>query len=654
MNVFTTDDTQELFNEMEALASAGVYRQRQLSRVLKILDQLTRKEEGLQFIYDHIEQIEEAGVFQDTSWSNPDKLVPTLVKGTLISGFPMIIYETVSELRMLKIAEGEWKHPDIEREQARLFLQEALISSFELIFQSSSEEIRTKLTKNEQMRLSLLFGFILTRMPLKEMLPRLAHEVHVISEQRPIKTGRLRQILKLVKDHVLLDGSSESEVQLKFFVDTLYRPTIKSKELPDLDAYQNFLKNASLGDLRHEAEQMGHRMNKTGLVSAHHVALVLSLTQKAPELLGYALELSSHGRAELERHQVFVQKLINNYVQPDQKQVVYGLSKLLNRNLLSRKAVLNAINKLLAIRLNPEIERRLNEGKPEGSEVSPKDLLCGGVIRLLGQPLGVGQGLNPTCQSARGLSMWSRHSPEKLLNMIIGAAVANKLKFRYEGDVIVSTGLLNEEKFDYKLDPVSVVLVPHLDEIYQKMMQKAQLKHPAQDPHVSVNPAFYGHWIQTGFISCYNALTNRIENYEHFVKLFYASFHPEYNGGYKLIYPLPLGIFITSSHAEFLGFHAISLLRVTQAPSGEWRAYFYNPNNEGRQNWGQNIVPTVAGNAEKHGESSLPFYQFVSRVYAFHYNSLEAGTIVEGIEVNEFPKVDKLARESWGSKYFWD
>jgi hypothetical protein len=395
-------------------------------------------------------------------------------------------------------------------------------------------------------------------------------------------------------------------------------------------------------------------MNKTGLVSSYHVALVRKLTKKAPELLVYALELNSHGRAELERHQIFVQKLIDNYVRYDHKQVVYGLSKLLNRNLLSRKAVLNAINKLLTIRVNPGSERRLHKCRDEGCEISTKNLLCGGVIRLLGQPLGVGQGLNPTCQSARGLSMWSRHSPEKLLNMIINAAVANKLNFRYEGELITSTGLLNEKSFDYNLDPVSVVLVPHLDEIYQKMMQKAQLKHPGQDPHVSVNPAFYGHWIQTGFISCYNPLTNRIEDYEHFVKIFYASFHPEYNGGYKLIYPIPLGIFITSSQAEFLGYHAVSLMRVRQGPTGQWRAYFYNPNNEGRQNWGQDIVPTVASNAEKHGESSLPFYQFVSRVYAFHYNSLEAGTIVEDIEVEESQKVKELARESWGSQYFWD
>lgn len=654
MNVSTADHTYELIEELNALSSSGIYRQRQVSRVLTILDQLTRTEEGLQIVYDQIEKIAEAGVFEETSWAKPERLVPTLVKGTLISGFPMIIYETVSELRMLKIAEGEWDNPDLNIEEARLFLQEALISCFELIFQSSSEEVRTKLTKNEQMRLSLLFGFILKRMPLKEMLPRLSREVLVISEQRPIKTDRLRQILKLVNDHVELNGNGESEAQLRYFVDTLYRPTSKSRELRSLDAYQGFLKNASLGDLRHEAEQMGQRMDKTGLVSENHVALVLSLTQTAPELLGYALELSSHGRAELERHQQFVQKLIQNYVRYDHKQVVYGLSKLLNRNLLSRKAVFNAINKLLTIRLDPEIERRLDKCKLEDSDISPKKLLCGGVIRLLGQPLGVGQGLNPTCQSARGLSMWSRHSPEKLLNMIISAAVANKLNFRYEGDLINSTGLLNEQSFDYNLDPVSVVLVPHLDEIYQKMMQKAQLKHPGEDPHVSVNPAFYGHWIQTGFISCYNPLTNRIENYEHFIKLFYASFHPEYNGGYKLIYPIPLGIFITSSHAEFLGYHAVSLLRVKQGPGGEWRAYFYNPNNEGRQNWGQNIVPSVASNGEKHGESSLPFYQFASRVYAFHYNSLEAGTTVEEIELEEFPKVEELARKSWGSQYFWD
>ncbi|MCB0584333.1 MAG: hypothetical protein KDD06_03260, partial [Phaeodactylibacter sp.] len=132
-----------------------------------------------------------------------------------------------------------------------------------------------------------------------------------------------------------------------------------------------------------------------------------------------------------------------------------------------------------------------------------------------------------------------------------------------------------------------------------------------------------------------------------------ASFHPQYNGGHHLIYPVPLGIFITDASATMLGYHAVSLLRIEQSPAGEWRAYFFNPNSEGRQNWGQGIHPTVSGNGEFHGESSVPVHQFASRVYAFHYNNLRLEGIEENVPEAIVENVEKLARESWGRKYRW-
>lgn len=643
-----------LLSELEGLQSSGLKRERIQSKVLSSIDILSRSKEGLNQLYAHVRVICDSGLLEGTSWEDPEKLVPTLVKGTLSSGFPMIIYETMSELRMLKLAMGELEDDNFSQQEAQSFLREALIGSFELIFENGSEELRMKLTKNERQRIHLLFDFILGHYPLENILDRLSLEVRIISGQRPIKTDRLRRLLKLVRDNVDLSGGGEDRDSLKYYVNALYQPTNQVKQHPSIGEYRNFLDAASSEQLVSEAKEMGIIMDATGLVSAFHVLLVKKLAISRPKALGFALALDSHGKADLERHEDFVISIIQRFVREDHKQVIYGLGKLLNRNLLSRKAVYNALNKLFTIRLHSDVERLLVKSRQSNAEIDPKDMLCGGVIRLLGQPLGVGQGLNPTCQSARGLSMWSRHSPEKLLNMIINAAVANTLSFRYEGEIIDATGVINEQVFDFNLDPVSVVLVPHLDSIYQQMMQRAQLKHPGQDPHVSVNPAFYGHWIQTGFTSCYNPLTNMIVGYENFVKLFYASFHPEFNGGFKLIYPIPLGIFITTSQAEFLGFHAVSLLRVAQNQAGEWRAYFFNPNNEGRQNWGQEIVPTVSSNQEKAGESSLPFYQFVSRVYAYHYNALEAPSNMEQLEIKDYPAVEKLAKESWGQNYYWD
>ncbi|MDZ7766390.1 MAG: hypothetical protein U5K00_18525 [Melioribacteraceae bacterium] len=45
------------------------------------------------------------------------------------------------------------------------------------------------------------------------------------------------------------------------------------------------------------------------------------------------------------------------------------------------------------------------------NKVSPKQYLLGSLIGILGQRNGVGQGNNPSCQSARGISMWAQYTP---------------------------------------------------------------------------------------------------------------------------------------------------------------------------------------------------------------------------------------------------
>jgi hypothetical protein len=183
------------------------------------------------------------------------------------------------------------------------------------------------------------------------------------------------------------------------------------------------------------------------------------------------------------------------------------------------------------------------------------------------------------------------------------------------------------------------------------MMRRAAGR--GDDPHKWVNPALYGQWILIGFASAYDYLSNAIVDFDGFTRIFYGMCHPEYNGQHQLIYPNPIGIFITSSKGEFLGFHAVSLLRVAKDDNKEYRAYFLNPNNEGRQDWGQGIKPSVFGNGEIAGESSLPLHQFAARVYAFHYNNLSQVSKQMEIPDSEIQKVKKLAKESWGQAYTW-
>jgi hypothetical protein len=60
----------------------------------------------------------------------------------------------------------------------------------------------------------------------------------------------------------------------------------------------------------------------------------------------------------------------------------------------------------------------------------------------------------------------------------------------------------------------------------------------------------------------------------------------------------------------------------------------------------------VAGNGERYGESSLPSYQFASRIYAFHYLKADLADpqTVPDKEVNQ---IIEMARNSWGNSYTW-
>lgn len=644
----------------ESLTSFGVApsfnKKDKKNRLLSQVDLLCRSSEGIAFLYESIPQVNEAGIFEETSWGAPEHLVPYLVGGTLLAGYPISTMEALSELRLLAIAEHRIEHPTFSADQARAFLEDMLVANFVLAYEDFSERVWEQYAEGELEKIRLLFGLIRKHVSLESLKPKIADAIEVLSAHRPIVVTKIKRMLAVVDKQVRLDGKHPADQRLLKFVNVLYRPTSKAQKQGPPEKYRHWLEQSDKAKVKAECKQTGEQMAATGLVSDYHLALLQFAVGRYPELAPLILHLDAHGVAEYERHEAFVAMLVQEFIVRGNKQAIYGLARVLQRNLLSRKVTWHAFNRLIRVEIHPEVGENLLKGNLLDHEATPAQLLVGGALCALGQTLGVRQGNNPTCQSARGISMWSRHAPGKLINFLIDAASTNNLVFRYEGELIesatVKEGLTRQ--FDYSLDPVSIVLVPHLDKIYNEMMKRAVVKHLGVDPHVSVNPAFYGHWIQTGFISVYNPVTGFIEKFEKFVRIFYASFHPEYNGGHHLIYPVPLGIFITDARANMLGYHAISLLRIERSPAGVWRAYFFNPNSEGRQNWGQGIQPSVSGNGELHGESSLPVHQFVSRVYAFHYSNLQLEEKEERVPEEPIAEVEKLARESWGRKYIWN
>ncbi|MEJ2003643.1 MAG: hypothetical protein P8X57_01475 [Cyclobacteriaceae bacterium] len=511
------------------------------------------------------------------------------------------------------------------------------------------------LSQSELQKIYNLFSFILDKISIDGIKHRLAEEIRMICEQRPVVTRKVRRLIHLVNNRMELIDTEPDDEKLLHYVHAVKSPTPLTRSQPDISDYREALKALNAGELKDEAKALAKPMRSTGLATSHLAVMLEILIDKAPYIVPQALRLNKRGEAEWNRHQDFVIKMITEVVSVHNYQCIYGLARLLERGLLSRNAVKASLNNLRMIRINPEVEKNILMSQVKPSElVTAKQFLIAATIRVLGQPLGIGQGNNSTCQSARGISMWSQHASAKLINMIITVAAQNNLILRFENkdleSIKLGKGLI--DKLDYNLDAVSAVLVPHLDKIYNEMMRLASGR--GEDPHKWVNPALYGHWIQIGFASAYSYLTNSIHDYDGFIRLLYATVHPHYNGHREMVYPNPVGIFITSKSGAMVGFHAISLLRVQKSPNGEIRAYFLNPNNEGRQNWGQGIKPSVHGHGERHGESSLPFYQLAARIYAFHFNSLESHAHLGEVPESEIQKVRKLSKESWGSSYIWN
>ncbi len=619
--------------------------------VFQEANRLLETEEGLESLYMYAHRFDGAGVFQDGPWEDPSKLQPPFVAGSLqAKGLPYVI-EMLSDLRMLAIAEGKVDHPKVSKEMAMDFLNEVMALNLDLLFPSASEASRIE-EKENTVEAQRLFHFISQYLSSSALSETLVYEIERLTAQRPITVKRTVSMIKMAKEMLKSESSDDQRGVLEQYIASIEGPSDLSRANPEANNYRKQLMGLSTEELRKESELLGLSMRKTGLCSPHHSVLARFLSRKSPHLLPVLLQLTGKGKANLEEHAEIVHQLIKVALFPSTCQSVYGLALMLERGVLSASPVMPGLRRLVELDISPEVRSALFNTVGEGEGLTANSILLAGVISVLGQPLGVGQGLNPTCQAARGISLWAQHAPGYLLEIIPRAARDGDIDLMFEGVQIHSKDLHGglAPEIHPELDPVSLVLVPHLDRIYSEMMSRVALR--GEDGHRWVNPAFYGNWVQKGFSTVIEPITGSVTDYPGFVRLFYATHHPEYNDEYELIYPNPVGIFITNVHGKMLGFHAVSIQRVAKSPEGEYRVYFYNPNNDGSQNWGQGIECTVMGNGELPGESSLPFAEFTSRLYAFHYNPYEQGDAY-AVEAENISIVKSLAKESWGEEYTW-
>ncbi|MGQ4877487.1 hypothetical protein ACOJCM_02775 [Billgrantia sp. LNSP4103-1] len=637
------DEATALLGEARDFAKPG-----KLTRVLDTARRVLLQPGGVAALESRARALEEAGVFLGSDWATPQYLLPYLTTYSLKSpNANTVVIEALSELRLLAVAKGVYAHPQVSAEQAHHYLAQVMALNLWLLFSAPSEAERETQGRLAQIP-RFLFRHLAERIGYEHIIDKLIEEIWRILQQRPIQVDSIKQMITQIAicqadPDIDLGASGQGADRL---VSSLFSPTRASREDPGIEIYRERLASMDNAALQGEATGFARAMHDTGLVSAYHPVLLRHLLEHNDHLLAEALGLSSTGRDCLLCYRELAHALIRSAIHPATPQAVYGLALMLERGILYQPPVAPAMWRQLGLSLSEWSRARLNLAF--GEAVSPRARLLEGVLCMLGQPLGVGQGNNPTCQSARALSMWAYNDPDYLLQMVAWAARDDEIVMHFEGQPISSMESLSgvAHTLPMDLDPVSLIVVPHLDRIYAEMGRRCIDREG--DPHRWVNPEFHGWWSGRGFRINVDVATGQLQDLDEFLRHFYASYHPYYNGNQPLIHPQPAGIAVTDSAARFIGWHAITILRVSLDPTEVMRVYFFNPNNDSGQDWGDGVQVSTEGNGERFGEASLPFEQFASRLYIFHYDPLERGELAQ-IDQGELDRVTEYLYRSWGA-----
>ncbi|MEU1985209.1 hypothetical protein [Nocardia sp. NPDC019395] len=639
----TLDDATQLLSD-----ASDFGKHLKLSRVLAALRRVLLLPGGCAAVRSRAARLDAAGLFIGTDWAQPQILLPSLSTGSLRSAnADTVVLETVSNLRLLAVAKGEYVHPLVSAEHANHHLSQVLAMNLTLLFTPPTEAERAQQGRMAQVSRELL-RHLVEEVGYEKVLENLVDEIWRILRQRPIQVEPVKQMITQIavartNPDIDLGAAGLGADRL---ISSLYGTTEACREDPGVEVYRTRLESMDDSALQYETAGFARSMHDTGLVSPYHAVLLRFLLTKGEYLLGEALGLSSTGRECLLCYHELVRRLIAEAVHVETAQCIYGIALLLERGILYQPPVAPSLWRQLALQLSPYSRERLTQAF--GPDPDPRARLLAGMLSILGLPLGIGQGDNPTCQSARALSMWAYNDPDYLLQTLAWAARDDEIVMHFEGRPISSRESASgvATKLPVDLDPVSLLVVPHLDRIYAEMGRICADREG--DPHRWVNPEFHGWWSGRGFRINVEVATGQLTELDEFLRHFYASYHPFHNGNQPLIHPQPAGVAVTDSAARFVGWHAITILRVALDPQDRMRVYFYNPNNDSGQDWGDGVVVGTAGHGERFGEASLPFEQFASRLYIFHFDPLEPGELAS-VDREELDRVVGYVHRSWGA-----
>ncbi|PLR96841.1 hypothetical protein [Bacillus sp. T33-2] len=564
---------------------------------------LLGEKEGLAVLFQYAHLFDQAGVFLNRSWENVRHLQPPLVRGTLQAGGGIAAAETLSNLRILAIARGSYQHPEMASNEANEYITKVLALNMDLLLMRENEENRMNMLFKDEIAAPLI-SFMADHCYSPRIFSHIEKEIENLAVQRPIVVEKILRLISSARK--LTGGSDPNDSVWRQYEKAVYSPTDIALKGGN---YLEVLKRSDDLVLIREAEQLRCSMEKTGLVSSFHVVFLIFINDTKPHLLENMLAGNFQAKKNIKCYLPNIQKVIRSAGCMQWRQSIYGLCRLLGRDIVTPE-LLEGLEQTGSIEIHQTIREQLRNARGIKDEKTMRSALLAGMVSVLGQPLGIGQGFNPACQSTRALSYWSQKNPLLLLGLFTKVITEGRLIIEYEGTQISTENLDKKALEDQEnIDIVSLVMLPHLQAAYVEMLQ--QTGYRGQDTHKWVNPAFYIDGVWQGFADIYNN--------PDFLSLFRMYYQPEFLAARTDSLPQPAGITIYDRDGNPLGAHAILIQRVAPDPSGTIRVYFYNPNNDGLQTWGRSITTSVNGNGEREGESSLRLQEFLLCLYAFHY-----------------------------------
>lgn len=118
---------------------------------------LMDEKDGMKQLYEFVNRFDQAGVYEGGPWAEPAKLEPRFVKGSLMDSGLTSIVDILSELRMVAIAKGKYKHESVSMEDAKQFLDSVMALNVDSLFPEETEAARIEGKTKEKNRAEQLF-----------------------------------------------------------------------------------------------------------------------------------------------------------------------------------------------------------------------------------------------------------------------------------------------------------------------------------------------------------------------------------------------------------------------------------------------------------------------------------------------------------------